>query len=269
VAVEDKDFYKHPGFSISGYGRALVQDVSSQEIKSGGSTITQQLVKNALLNSHQTLLRKYQELFLALEINRRYPKDTVLEMYLNTAYFGEGAYGIQDAAKTYFGKDAKDLDLAQSAMLAGILPAPSAYNPIDGDEDIALRRQRIVLDLMVAQGYITQDEATAALNEKLTYAKPQPDNLNQIGTHFALMVKDQLIEMYGEQKVNWIHFIHSTNQDWNYRCICMVRQKTNSPSCTTNITIKCSLTLGKNMYRKTIIHYRYMISHRFFIILIS
>ncbi len=144
IAVEDKDFYKHPGFSATGYGRAIVQNFTNREVVSGGSTISQQLVKNALLTSQQTYLRKYQELFLALEIDRRYEKDEILAMYLNTAYFGEGAYGIEEAAQTYFGKKAADLDIAEGAMLAGILPAPSAYSPISGDEEIAKRRQEIV-----------------------------------------------------------------------------------------------------------------------------
>lgn len=201
IAVEDKDFYNHPGFSISGYGRAIVQNFSSGEVVSGGSTISQQLVKNALLTARQTLLRKYQELFLALEIDRRYSKDEILEMYMNTAYFGEGAYGIEEAAQIYFGKPAAELDLAESAMLAGILPAPSAYSPITGDAEIAERRQEIVLTLMVQQGFTTEAEKEAALEETLSYAEPEEDELNDLATHFALMVKDQLIEEYGEQKV--------------------------------------------------------------------
>lgn len=216
ISVEDKDFYKHPGFSATGYGRAIVQNFTNREVVSGGSTISQQLVKNALLTSQQTYLRKYQELFLALEIDRRYNKDEILAMYLNTAYFGEGAYGIEEAAQTYFGEKASELDLAESSMLAGILPAPSAYSPISGDEEIAKRRQEIVLDLMVTQGYITQDEADAALEEKLTYVGRREDDLNQIGTHFALMVKAQLIEEYGEQKVAQSGWTVKTtmNKEW-------------------------------------------------------
>ena len=201
VAVEDKDFYKHPGFSVSGYGRAIVQNLTNRDIVSGGSTVSQQLVKNALLTARQSYLRKYQELFLALEIDRRYTKDEILEMYLNTAYFGEGAYGIENAAQVYFGKKASELTLAESAMMAAILPAPSAYSPLTGNAQIAKKRQALVLRLMREQGYITSAEEEQALKEELSYAEKKDNNINDIATHFALMVKEQLIEKYGEQKV--------------------------------------------------------------------
>src|SRR5688572_2040413 len=125
IAAEDKDFYKHEGFSVTGISRAIFNNILAQEVTGGGSTLTQQLAKNTLLSENKTFLRKYQELFIALAIEQQYSKDEILDMYLNSVYFGENAFGIEDAAKTYFGKAPKDLSLAESAMLIGVLPAPS------------------------------------------------------------------------------------------------------------------------------------------------
>lgn len=196
ISSEDKNFYKEGGFSVTGLFRA----VSSAGGKGGGSTISQQLVKNALLTQNQTLMRKYQEIILSVELNQKYSKNEILEMYLNSVYFGEGSFGIEDAAKTYFGKDAKDLDLAQSAMLIGVLPAPSAYSPISGSPTLAKKRQTYVLRQMHDNGFITTDQQQAALNEQLAYA-PQNQENNNKAPHFALMVRDQLVQKYGEEKV--------------------------------------------------------------------
>lgn len=200
VAAEDKDFYKHPGFSIAGIGRAIVANFREERLAQGGSTISQQLVKNTLLTQDKNFLRKYQEIFLALEIERRFSKQDILEMYLNTVYFGEGAFGAQEAAQIYFNENSDQLSLSQSALLAAILPAPSALSPISGNRERAYERQRLILDLMVEQGYITEEEKTAAETEKITFAKPEEDNTVQ-APHFALMVKDELIKRYGEQRV--------------------------------------------------------------------
>jgi 1A family penicillin-binding protein len=212
VAVEDKDFYTHRGFSVEGFGRAIIANIKNESLSQGGSTISQQLVKNTLLTQDKNFLRKYQELFLAIEIDRRYSKEDVLEMYLNTSYFGEGAFGIQDAAKTYFSKDAKDLTLAESALMAGILPAPSAYSPISGDQERAFRRQKIVLQLMQDQGYITEDERVSAEEEEIEF-NTTTEAVNITAPHFALMIKDQLIEKYGEQEVAGSGFIVKTTLD--------------------------------------------------------
>ena len=200
VAIEDRDFYKHNGFSIEGTGRALLTNIREEELAQGGSTITQQLVKNTLLTPDKNILRKYQELVLAIEIERRYDKDEILEMYLNTVYFGEGAYGVQNAAEAYFSKSATDLTLAESALLAGILPAPSAYSPLTGSEEAAFRRQALVLGQMVEQGYITDAEKVQAEEVEITF-NPTALEINEAAPHFALMVKDELIEEYGEQQV--------------------------------------------------------------------
>ncbi|MFZ1243079.1 MAG: biosynthetic peptidoglycan transglycosylase, partial [Candidatus Saccharimonas sp.] len=138
IASEDKDFYKHGGFNIFSIFRAAITR------HGGGSTITQQLVKNTLLTDEKSYLRKYQELFMAIAVEQNYTKDEILTMYLNSVFYGENAFGIEEAAKTYFGKEPKDLDLAESAMLVGLLPAPSAYSPISGNATYAKQRQETV-----------------------------------------------------------------------------------------------------------------------------
>lgn len=137
IAVEDKTFYSHSGFSLRGIGRSIVNNLREGEIESGGSTITQQLVKNALLSPKRSFLRKYQEIVLAVEIDRRYRKDEILEMYLNSAYFGEGAFGVEQAAQKYFSKPANQLTLGEAALLAGLLPAPSALSPLSNPPEHA------------------------------------------------------------------------------------------------------------------------------------
>ncbi|MFA9289231.1 MAG: transglycosylase domain-containing protein, partial [Weeksellaceae bacterium] len=200
VAVEDKDFYNHPGFSIPGFARAIRENILSESFAQGGSTISQQLIKNAILSLDKKLLRKYQELVLAVELERRYSKADILEMYLNTIYFGEGAFGIQDASQRYFSKDAAELTLGESALLAAVIRAPSALSPISGDLKAALERKDLILQLMAEQGYITEAEKTAAQKQKITI-DPTTADINEEAVHFALMIQDALIEEYGEQTV--------------------------------------------------------------------
>lgn len=201
IAIEDKDFYIHQGFSIKGIFRSLVANVKQNELAQGGSTITQQLVKNTLLTPQKNFLRKYQEILLAYEIERRYKKDEILEMYLNSVYFGEGAFGIEEAAEIYFGKQAKDLNLAESTILAGILPAPSAYSPLSNPPEKAQSRQKLVLEQMVEQKYITSQQKDEALKTPLSFKRVNGQQLNVNAPHFALMVRDELIQKYGEEYI--------------------------------------------------------------------
>lgn len=212
IASEDKDFYHHPGFSIRGILRSMYLDILNRDTAFGGSTITQQLVKNALLSPEKSFLRKYQELFLSQEIERRYSKNEILEMYLNSVYFGEGAFGIEDAAMTYFGKHASQLTLAESSMLAGILPSPSALSPISGDKNAAKQHQEIVLQKMVEQGYISNEQKQQAENTELSFTNAKQD-INSEAPHFALMVRDELIKEYGEQRISRSGFKVRTTLD--------------------------------------------------------
>lgn len=200
IAGEDSGFYHHPGFSIKGMLGALVADVRKRDTAYGGSTITQQLVKNTLLNTRKNLLRKYQEIILAQEIDRRYTKNQILYAYLNSVYFGEGAFGVEEAAKTYFGVPASKLSLAQSSMLAGLLTAPSKYSPLSGDRAAAKVRQSYVLGKMVEEKYITAEQKAAAEQEELHYNVQGRDDQYK-APHFALMVRDELIKKYGEETV--------------------------------------------------------------------
>lgn len=213
ISAEDKNFYEHGGFSfISILGALYANLVSGDATGYGGSTLTQQLAKNTLLSNNQTVLRKYQELTVALAIEQSYSKDDILDLYLNSVYYGEGAFGIGQAAKAYFGKPAADLDLAESAMLIGVLPAPSAYSPVSGNVEYAKERQATVLSRMVDNKAITQAEADAAAAQVLAYAAPS-DGLNNTAPHFAEMVLDELYEKYGEERVTRSGFRVTTTLD--------------------------------------------------------
>lgn len=214
ISSEDKNFYHHAGFSPAGIANAIAQNIKPSGTGGGGSTITQQLVKNALLSQERSYLRKYQELVLSIELERRYTKDEILEMYMNSAYFGEGAFGIEDAAKAYFNKSAKDLTLGESAMLIGVLPAPSAYSPISGDINKAKVRQKYVLDRMKDDGVITDVQEKEALAQELAYSESTADQ-HVLAPHFALMVKDELEERYGEEKVARSGYKVTTTIDLN------------------------------------------------------
>jgi 1A family penicillin-binding protein len=200
IASEDKEFYEHGGFSPLSIARAMYTNVVARGITGGGSTITQQLAKNTLLSKNQTILRKYQELTIAMAIEQRYTKDEILTMYLNSVYYGENSFGIEEAAKTYFNKEPSELDIAESAMLIGVLPAPSAYSPISGDPELAKERQTTVLSRMVKNGYITEQQKTSALEQKLKYAKTG-SAINNSAPHFTEMVLDELYDKYGEETV--------------------------------------------------------------------
>ena len=196
VSIEDKDFYKHQGFSYTGITRALYNTIFKHQVQ-GGSTITQQLVKNSLLTSERTVRRKAQELVLTIVIESIYSKDQILEMYLNTIPYGGTAYGIESASETYFDKSTKDLSLAESALLAGLPQRPSTYSPFGAHPELAKDRQEEVLRQMIANKYITKEEADQASKEGLNYANINPTQ----APHFALWIKEQLAEKYGEKIV--------------------------------------------------------------------
>lgn len=200
ISSEDKEFYQHGGFSFRGIMRAVFTDIERKNTVYGGSTITQQLVKNTLLSQQKTFLRKYQEIILAIELERRFNKQDILEMYLNSVYFGEGAFGVENAAQTYFGKDAKDLTLGESALLVGLLPSPSTLSPISNSTDGAIRYQHLVLDEMLHDGDITQSQITQAEQQPLAF-KPKAEAQHITAPHFALYVKNQLIKKYGEEYI--------------------------------------------------------------------
>jgi len=195
VATEDSSFYTNLGVDPRGILRALWQNLQGGEIVSGGSTITQQLVKNALLTPEVTFQRKLQEAILALEVTRRYSKDEILAMYLNEIYYGNLAYGCGAAAETYFGKDVSQLTLAEASLLAGLPQAPAYYDPYTNLE-AAKARQRDVLRLMVRDGYISQAQADAAYAEPLSL---RPQRVDMKAPHFVVYVKQELERRYGTE----------------------------------------------------------------------
>ncbi|MGE4062336.1 MAG: transglycosylase domain-containing protein [Rhodospirillaceae bacterium] len=162
IAVEDRRFYQHRGVDPRALVRALVVNLEAGEVAQGGSTITQQVAKNLFLTPDRTLARKIKEALLALKLEQRFSKEEILALYLNRVYFGAGTYGIEAAAERYFGKPAKDLTVYQAAMLAGLLKAPSRYNPVR-DPDLAKTRTEIVLSTMVDTGVLTPEQGAAAL----------------------------------------------------------------------------------------------------------
>ncbi len=169
VAVEDRRFYEHHGFDVNGVARAALVNLQYGEIEEGASTITQQLVKNLFLSHEQSFGRKAEELLLSLDMEANYSKDEILELYLNTIYYGTGYYGIGAASDGFFGKAPKDLALPEAAMLAGLPNAPSVYSPYE-DFLMAKKRQFVVLDAMVSAGYITQELAEDAKIKPLILA---------------------------------------------------------------------------------------------------
>ncbi|MGE5263370.1 MAG: penicillin-binding protein 1C [Acidobacteriota bacterium] len=204
VAVEDANFYQNPGVEVAGWLRAAVMNLRAGRIVAGGSTITQQLARDLLLSREEhdsrSYTRKMREAFLALRLNQAYTKDQILEMYLNEMYFGELAYGAEAAARTYFGKSARDLDLAESALLAGMLQSPAAYDPLV-DLDAATARQRIVLGLMVKHALITDAQAALAQSEPLHFVSAaQASTIH--APHFVIYVRSLLEARYGAEIVN-------------------------------------------------------------------
>lgn len=197
IAIEDKDFYNHGALDLRGIARATYATLFKKRLE-GGSTLTQQLVKNTLLSPERTVQRKIKEVLLAFAIEMLYSKEQILEMYLNQVPYGGTAYGIESASKTYFGKNAKDLTLAESATLAGLPEAPTTYSPFGAYPELAKARQKEILNAMVDQEYITQKERDSALKEDLIYK-----NISQEikAPHFVLYVKDLLVQKYGQDKV--------------------------------------------------------------------
>ena len=228
IALEDRSFYQNPGINPRGIMRAFVSNLQGKAIQ-GGSSITQQLIKNVLIPPEERYKRSYarkiKEMILALEITRRYPKDKILEWYLNSNYYGNFAYGLQAAAKTYFDKNVQDLDLAECAMLAA-LPQYPARNPIDAPK-AAKRRQKKVLDSMVEAGYITKAQAEAAYEEKLKIRKSVLERFHIQAPHFSLYVRQLLEDRFGPNLVYGGGLKVYTTLDWDLQhaaqCIARLR----------------------------------------------
>ena len=211
IAIEDNDFYSHGGISIRGILRAVFIDLRFKNLSQGGSSITQQLIKNSFLGKERTFTRKIKEAILAVMLEQKYGKDDILEFYLNQIPYGSNAYGIQAAARTFFGKDAKDLTHAESALLAALPKAPTYYSPYGSHTEELNARKNYILDRMAELGYLSEKDAHDARIEKLNFLSPVQ---NIRAPHFVMMVREYLNERYGEDAIEAGGLRVVTTLDW-------------------------------------------------------
>ncbi len=226
IALEDQNFYNHNGVDFRGIMRAAVKDVLDRKIAQGGSTITQQFVKNSILTSEKRFSRKIKEIVLALEIEQKFSKDEIMQMYLNEIPYGSNAYGIQAAAQNFFGKSASELTLSQSTLLACLPNAPTFYSPFGSNTDRLLVRWKSALKKMSDLGYITKEQAERAAEEDiLSQISPARENIR--APHFIMYLKEQLVKEFGEGEMEKIGMNIFTTLDWNYQQIAeeIVREK--------------------------------------------
>ncbi len=203
IAVEDSRFYQHRGIDFLRLGKAILVNIQTRSKAQGASTITQQLARNLYLTLEKKYSRKIMEAILALQLEQHLTKDEILELYVNQIYYGHGLYGIQNAARFYYGKDAADLTLAQSTMLAGIIRVPEAYSPINHFET-ARKRQRVVLNRMVATGKLTAEEADAVFEreDEVRPVAQQPQNIS------AGYVRGAIIKHLDDRYLNGAQFAY-------------------------------------------------------------
>ncbi|PLX20437.1 hypothetical protein C0584_05865 [Candidatus Parcubacteria bacterium] len=198
ISIEDKNFYKHNGVSVWGILRGVVwQKIRGRRVQ-GGSTLTQQFIKNAVLTNERTVTRKIKEWILSYKLEQKFSKDEILQLYLNEIPYGSTAYGVEAASQKYFGKSVRDINLAEAAILAALPQAPSTYSPFGSHKDLLLARQQVILDLMVDQNYISKEEAKEAKNFELSF-KQQESNIK--APHFVMYIKELLSEQYGEKMI--------------------------------------------------------------------
>lgn len=212
IILEDENFYTGGPVDLFGIARAFLVNLVSGEVKQGGSTITQQLAKNAFLSPERTYTRKIKELLLAVRIDQEYSKDEILELYLNEIPYGPTIYGVEAAAQAYFKKSAKDISLAQSAILASIPRASTYYSPWGSHVDDLMQRQQFILRQMHAAGKITDAELDSALNEKVTFEQRSETGLK--APHFVMAVQEYLADRYGEEVVRGGGLKVITTLDW-------------------------------------------------------
>lgn len=196
VAIEDERFYQHGGFDIRGIARAFFGNLFAGRVTAGGSTLTQQLAKNALLSPERTYKRKAEELFLSVKLEKVYTKDEILQMYLNQVYFGSGAWGIGNAAKKYFGKNIQDISISEAALLAGLLHSPNYLDPYN-NFDLAIKRRNVVLGKMKELGMITNSQYKSAVKEKITLHDGGGSVVDRKYPYYVDAVLNEAISKYG------------------------------------------------------------------------
>lgn len=212
LAAEDINFYNHVGLDWRGILRAVFRNIESGSLDQGGSTITQQLIKNSLLGPQKTLMRKAKELVLALLLERKYSKDEILGLYLNQIPYGSNAYGVSAAAQTYFGKEVKELNLAESTILAALPKAPTYYSPFGSHKEDLFNRKDWILDRMAEAKFITRGEAEVAKKVSLVFVPPKQSIL---APHFVMFVREYLNNKYGDALVEQEGLKVITTLDWS------------------------------------------------------
>jgi len=216
LAIEDAEFYNHPAFNWKSLLRAIIVNLKEGKFVQGGSTITQQVVKNTYLTPEKTIQRKIKEILLALKLEKHYSKNQILEMYLNQIPYGSNAYGIEAAAQTFFNKSAKDLTLAESAILAALPKAPTYYSPYGNNQEALFNRQKLILERMEKLGFITSEEFEKAFAEKIKFAYRVE---KMLAPHFVMFVKQYLEEKYGADYVENAGLKVITTLDWDLQQI--------------------------------------------------
>lgn len=199
IAIEDSDFYNHHGISLSGIARSILTDIRTGSLAQGGSTITQQVVKNTILTTKKSMIRKIHEVILAVKLEAKYTKDEILELYFNNSPYGGTLYGVEAAARAFFGKSAKDVTLAEAAYLAALPQSPTRYSPYGNNRDELEERKDYVLERMQKLGMISETEKAAAQKEVVIFA-PQSAN-SIIAPHFVFYIEQYLEEKYGPDAV--------------------------------------------------------------------
>lgn len=199
ISIEDRDFYRHSGIDWKAVARALWANLVKGSVVQGGSTITQQYVKNAYVGPKRTVWRKIEEAHLAYQLERKYSKNKILELYLNDVYFGKGCYGIFTAAQKFYGKAPQDLTLAECAMLASLVRSPSYYDPYSRPQEV-IDRRNLVLETMHKQGYITKSELDAALNEPMNLAPENKVYVVRRAPYFCDYITEVVRKKYGDQQ---------------------------------------------------------------------
>ena len=199
LVAEDADFYKHPGIDVTGILRAAWNDLRSRALEQGGSTITQQFVKNALLAPEKTFSRKFREIVLSFWIETKYTKDEIFAFYLNQIPYGSNAFGIEQASRAYFGKSARDLTIPEGALLAALPQRPSYFSPYGEHKDELLARKDMIINRMVSEGHIIEEEGKKARETKLEFVSGSATSL--FAPHFVIYIKEYLEEKYGKELV--------------------------------------------------------------------
>jgi penicillin-binding protein 1C len=213
IALEDRNFYNHPGFDVKGLINAILSNVLNTGAGRGGSTITQQFVKNSILTSERSITRKIKEFILAIEIELKFSKDEIISMYLNEIPYGSNAYGIESAAQTFFNKHAKDLTLDEATVLASLPQAPSRYSPYGSNTDRLKIRQEYALDQMVILGFISPDAAQSAKDVDI-FSKLAKNTENIRAPHFVMYIREFLEEKYGNEYLEKEGLKVVTTLDW-------------------------------------------------------